>query len=106
MNTEGARSRARKGKMQMAPDQSPAKELKAEQQTALNSLVREQVIHALGEPANLLNVQVRLLWGVNYRVNVFVGANMTCASISNSFFVATDGTGNIVQSTPAIKRQY
>jgi hypothetical protein len=37
----------------------------------LNALVREQVLHALGEPEGLLNVQVRPLWEGHFRVKIF-----------------------------------
>ena len=63
-------------------------------------------VQALGKPGDLLDVQVRPLWGPHYRVNVFVGANITCARIIHSFFLVTDGNGNVLESTPKIKRQY
>jgi len=41
----------------------------------------------------------------NYRVNVFVG-DAVSAKVAHSFFVAADGDGKIVSSTPAITREY
>ncbi len=72
----------------------------------LNALVREQVMHQLGEPDDLLQVQVRPLWQHYYRVNVFVGASTAFARIANSYFVQTDQDGGIVASTPKIRKQY
>jgi ferric iron reductase protein FhuF len=73
---------------------------------ALDSLIREQVIHVLGEPRDFLNVSVRLLWDNNYRVNVFAGKDMASARIANSFFLAVDADGQILTSAPAITKKY
>ena len=72
----------------------------------LNALIGEQVLHALGEPSDLLKVQARPLWEGTYRVNVFVGVNAASARIANSYFVVVDGDGNILESTPKVQRQY
>ena len=72
----------------------------------LNALVGEQVLHALGEPSDLLRVQVRPLWEDTYRVNVFVGVNAASARVANSYFVVTDGDGNVLESTPQVRRLY
>ena len=72
----------------------------------LNAVVGKQVMHLLGEPDDLLQVQVRPLWEHYYRVNVFVGSNSAFAKIANSFFVTTDRDGEIVASTPNILKQY
>jgi hypothetical protein len=95
MNAEDARHKARQDKMEATRDRE-----------TLNSRVREQVICALGKPDDLLSVQVRPLWGTNFRANVFVGANVACAKIIHSFFLVTDDNGNILKSTPTIKRLY
>jgi hypothetical protein len=71
-----------------------------------NVLIGHRVIQALGEPGDLLRVQVRQLWDGRYRVNVFVGADAGSARVANSFFLEADGDGNIITSTPAIRRQY
>jgi ribosomal protein L19 len=90
----------------MTPELEHAKEMERHKREALNSLVREQVIHTLGEPGDLLSVQVRPLWGTNYRVNVFAGVSIACARMTHSFFLVTDGDGNILEATPKIERQY
>jgi hypothetical protein len=79
-----------------------AKQIRAE----LNALVGEQVMQTLGEPANLLQVQVRVLWDHYYRVNIFVGAHSACATIAHSYFLQTDRDGMIVESTPRLVKQY
>ena len=64
------------------------------------------MLHALGEPGDLLRVQVRPLWEGNYRVNVFVGVNAASARVANSYFVVADGDGNVLESTPEVRRLY
>jgi hypothetical protein len=105
MSNENARSKAREDRMQTAVDLGNAKELDRHKRETLKSLVREQVMHTLGKPDDLVQVQVRPLWAANFRVNVFVGASAACARIVHSFFLVTDGEGNILESTPKIKRQ-
>ncbi|MBI3410918.1 MAG: hypothetical protein HY040_21500 [Planctomycetes bacterium] len=92
--------------MQTTRELERAKEMERHKREALNSLVGEQVIHILGAPGDLLSVQVRPLWGTNYRVNVFVGVAITYARLIHSFFLVTDGEGNILESTPKIVHQY
>ena len=50
-------------------------------------------------------MQVRSLWGNYYRVNVLVGDDPGCAKIVRSYFLETDGAGNVVDSSPAIVRE-
>jgi hypothetical protein len=70
----------------------------------LQALVEEQVIHRLGKPVGVRNVQVRRLWENRYRVNVLVGENAASAKIANSYFVKADGNGNILDSNPEMTR--
>jgi hypothetical protein len=72
----------------------------------LNALIGEQVIHTLGQPGDLLKVQVRLLWENRYRVNVLTGGDAASARIANSYFVKADSDGTIVESTPTIRKQH
>jgi hypothetical protein len=73
---------------------------------ALNALIAEQVVHLLGKPENLHQVQVRPLWGNYFRVNVLTGPDAASFRVANSYFLRADGDGNIVESTPKIIRQY
>lgn len=73
---------------------------------ALFALIGEQVIHALGEPGDLLKVQVRPVGENHYRVNVVVGEDAGCARVADSYFLVTDEDGNVLRSTPAITRRY
>jgi hypothetical protein len=75
-------------------------------QEAQNALVGECVLHGLGKPRDLLQVQVRPVWENTYRVNIFVGAGIASAKIVNSFFVVTDADGKVLESTPRIARRY
>ena len=67
-------------------------------------LIREKVLAALGEPPDLLRVQVKSLWGNYYRANVFVGKGFA-ARMAHSFFLNVDD-GEIVSSAPTIQRLY
>jgi hypothetical protein len=69
-------------------------------------LIGRRVILALGEPSDLLRVQVRELWDQRYRVNIYVGSDAVSARVANSYFLETDDDGNIIAATPKIKRQY
>jgi hypothetical protein len=71
-----------------------------------DALIGEQIIHTLGRPASLRELQVRRLWEDHYRVNVFIGPDAASARIANSYFVQADSNGNIVRSNPTITRQY
>jgi hypothetical protein len=72
----------------------------------LKALIGKQVLHALGEPGNLLKVQVCPLWDGYYRVNVLVGVDATCAKIPHSYFVLADGDGNVLTAIPKIHKRY
>ena len=50
------------------PDQDETKPVR------LDALIQRQVLQVLGEPAGLLQVQVKGLWANCYRINVFVGS--------------------------------
>jgi hypothetical protein len=73
---------------------------------ALSAVIAEQVLHCLGEPGDLLRMQVRRLWDNSYRVNVLVGRDAASAKVANSYFVEADNDGNVVKSTPKITHQY
>jgi hypothetical protein len=83
------------------PDQS-----KRDKQTALDAIIGKKLLHLLGEPERLLTVQVRHLWATTYRVNIFIGADVTSAKIAHSYFLKADDDGNIGESTPKIIRLY
>jgi hypothetical protein len=80
---------------------------KAEQgHQQLNAGIGRHVLRTLGEPVNLLGVQVRPLWEGHYRVNVLVGADAASARVAHSYFLVADGRGNIAACTPEITRLY
>jgi len=68
--------------------------------------IGKHVIHTLGKPRGLCNVQVRRLWDDHYRVNVLVGADSLSATVAHSFFLVIDNQGAIVKSTPKITKHY
>ena len=48
----------------------------------------------------------RKLWNDRYRVNVFVGPVPSSAIVAHSFFLVTDGEGNIIAANPKITKRY
>jgi hypothetical protein len=86
-------------------DKQHAEKDKQERQIQGEALGKK-VMHTLGQPTNLQRVQVRQLWDDHYRVNIFAGDDLASAKVVQSFFLLADGAGNILQSTPAIKKQY
>jgi len=46
------------------------------------------------------------LWGNKYRVNVMTGTDANSDRIPNSYFVVADENGNILHSTPQIRKEY
>ena len=68
--------------------------------------IRAGVLAALGRPEGLFRVSVVPLWGDHFRVNVVTGDDPSSVRIPHSFFVAADGRGNIIESTPSIRREY
>ena len=74
--------------------------------TAREDTIRAGVLAALGRPDRLFRVVVAPLWGDHYRVNVVTGDDPSSVRIPHSFFVAADGRGNILKSTPNIRREY
>jgi hypothetical protein len=82
------------------------KEFEKQANAARDTLIEEQVLHRLGTPDDLCNVQVRRLWKDHFRVNVFIGATPTSAKIANSYFIVLDGDGSVVESVPTIVKQY
>ena len=86
--------------------EKPTDEMPRDQHKALNNVIREQVIHALGTPKDLLKVQIRKVWDDHYRVNVLVGASSGSVRVANSFFVVTDSSGSLIAATPQIAKLY
>jgi len=71
-----------------------------------SSAIKEQIIAALGKPADLLKVVARPLWERCYRVNVFVGPDATSCKVAHSYFLEADGNGKILSSSPVLARMY
>ena len=86
--------------------EQPRDGMEPDRREALNNLIREQVIHALGTPIDLRDVHVRKVWGKHYRVNVIVGPNASSVRIANSYFVVIDSDGSVISTTPKITKQH
>jgi hypothetical protein len=63
------------------------------------------ILSVLGQPLDLHEVQVRLLWDDHYRVNVLVGADASSIKVAHSYFLVVD-EGRIVASSPNLTGQY
>ncbi len=90
-------------------EQSPAQpNQESERQEAglLEAVVRDNILSALGRPIGNHRVQVKNVWGENYRVNVFVGPDVTSFTIAHSYFLRADGNGKILTCHPPIARTY
>jgi hypothetical protein len=86
--------------------EQPKDKMKQEERETLDNLIREQVIHALGTPTDLRNVQVRKVWKDHYRANVIVGVNAGSVRVANSYFLVIDSDGSLISTTPKITKQY
>ena len=76
------------------------------EQQRRSAVIRGQVIRTLGTPVSLHDVQVRQLWGDNYRVNILVGEEAASLRVAHSFFLVVDGKGQILACTPELTRRY
>lgn len=81
-------------------------EQKNQERGLLEAVIREDVLSVLGRPAEQYRVQVRCVWGQNYRVNVFVGPDAASFKVVHSYFLKADGNGKILTSIPAIMKVY
>jgi hypothetical protein len=90
-------------KLQIEP---PKDEMEPDKRKSLNKLIRDQVIHALGKPADLRDVQVRKVWADHYRVNVIVGMSAGAVSIAHSYFLVIDSAGSVIAAAPKITKLY
>jgi hypothetical protein len=91
------------------PRQGPAEPERGSQRDEgglLEAVVGDNVLEALGHPPGPHRVQVRCVWGDNYRVNVLVGPAVVSFAIAHSFFLTADGDGKILSSCPTIARAY
>lgn len=70
----------------------------------LEAVVRDSVLAALGRPAVNYRMQVKRVFGNNYRVNLFVGPDVSSLTIAHSYFLSTDGNGKILTCNPPIVR--
>ena len=86
--------------------EQPKDDVSLQKHKELNILIRDQILRALGRPADLRKVQVRQLWDDHYRVNVLIGADAGSVHVANSYFVVTDSSGGLVAVTPKITRLY
>jgi hypothetical protein len=70
----------------------------------LDELPRDNVLCDIGQPPGPHRVQVNCVWGDSYRVNVFVGLDVSSFKLAHSYFLKADRDGKILASSPAIAR--
>jgi hypothetical protein len=58
-------------------------DLQEQERQQMRALIQKNVLYALGQPANLLRLQVQTLWGDYFRVNVLVGPDMVSLVIGH-----------------------
>ena len=92
--------------MSTAEQRELQRRIEQQERDLLAETVSDQVLRLLGTPADLREVRASLVWNGRYRVNVFVGSDLTTVRVTHSFFVTVDGAGNIVASDPKIIRHY
>jgi hypothetical protein len=88
---------------QQEETQSHQEKQEAQQRSAL---IAQGVLRALGQPADLHQVQVRWLWDDQYRVNILVGVDAASCKVAHSYFLVVGRDGSITSSTPAITKLY
>jgi len=92
----------------MSTTKTPAPDSADERKRASNAIaarVGEKILLTLGRPSDLFEIQVKRLWDLAYRVNVFVGSSFH-ATIQHSYFVQTTDAGDIVTAQPPVIRVY
>lgn len=72
----------------------------------LEAVIGEAVLHRLGQPDQLHQVQVRRVFAGKYRVNVFVRTEGATFKVAHSYFLEADEEGQILSATPALTRIY
>ena len=86
--------------------EKPATDQDKQNRQELAAVIGSHVLNSLGQPRDLLRVEVRSLWKDRYRVNVLVGEDAVSVRIAHSFFLVVGGEGNILEATPEITRRY
>ena len=72
----------------------------------LEAVVRDNVLFDLGKPPGQHRVQVKCVCGDSYRVNVFIGPDISSFKLAHSYFLKADRDGKILASSPSITRVY
>lgn len=90
----------------MTTQQREQEHVEGHRRERLEALISATVLRALGRPDDLRSVRVRWLWDHYYRVNVLTGDGVATPVIAHSYFLTTDGAGEILDASPAITRTY
>ena len=83
---------------------APRREPDEPDREALKNAIRSGVLLSLGEPGWPGRVQVRPLWDGFYRVNLLLREDLGCERVAGSYFLKADGEGNILTSSPPLRR--
>lgn len=93
-------------KLPMAPPDERSTGGKTDGHLQRDAMIRACVLKSLGRPNQLFRVSVINLWDNNYRVNVATGTDASSVLIPHSYFIVADENGNILQSSPGIRKVY
>ena len=78
-----------------------------EQEAGLvEAVIADRVLEALGTPTELHRVQVKPVWGDNFRVNVYAGPHSASLRVAHSYFLRADQDGKILACSPPLERAY
>jgi hypothetical protein len=83
----------------------PCRDKELQDLEKLKTLIGSHVLRAIGGAGGKGLVQVRPLWDGYYRVNLVVGDGPGCVTIPRSYFLRTDGAGNVLESTPKLTKR-
>lgn len=73
--------------------------------TANLKRIEDNVLRVLGQPDNLIRIQVKSLWGNFFRANIFSGS-VDSPAVTHSYFLQATEEGEILKSTPLLIRVY
>jgi len=83
-----------------------ARERDKREEGLLEAVILDAVLTELGRPTEQYRVQVKRVWGNNYRVNVLMGPDSVSLRMAHSYFLTADANGKILTSTPTLKKVY
>ena len=72
----------------------------------LEAVVADNILFELGVPPGPHRLQVRRVWGHDYRANLFLGDDAASFKVARSYCLSADGDGKVLACCPPIVRTY